>query len=518
VITDLLVGWAELHDAYPGYDEAETYYEGNPDEVFGNARIGSLLAATGERYRFNFAKTPVNVLASRLQLAALTVPGNETAQEMLDEVLDANDMDVHFPDLFLRAFEFGDAYLMAWPIDPPDEGTDFLGSVADQELAAAGVEITYHSPKHTRVIYDPENERRKAFALNRWALRVQEEKIWRVDLYYADRIERWISVVGADLTQESGWQRYLDEDQAPESWELPNEYGEVPFFHFRTGLPYGAPVHRDAYGCQDAINKLLITELSSVDSHGWPQRYGLIDPAAELDSNHDGPDWEADEDAEPEGRLTGGVDSNVRMAPGTMALLTGMKGVGQFDAADPEVFMGPAERFIRMMAQITETPFHAFDPSGDVPSGESLKVAEAPLNKRVIRFGTMFSGPLVEVAGFIFKIKRMRGLKVEVRWDAPESATGLSDWQMIEAKQKAGVPVDQTLIEAGYDSEQVARWLDDQAEAMGLSHRVALLGQIGAAVQSIGSGVALGVLSAEAANQAIAMVLDQATTPSGDPA
>jgi len=518
VIEDLIRGWAEIEDAYPGYAEAEEYYEGKVGEVFGSLdpRIVSKLSTASGRYRFNFAKTPVNVLAQRLNLAALTVPGNDAAQNSLNDVLDANDMDVYFPDTFLRAFEFGDAYLMAWPLlDVEDE---LIGSQADAELQSVGVEITYHSAKHTRVIYDDENERRKAFAIRRWCVKATEsEKIWRVDLYYVDRIEQWESIGGGDLSQPSGWRVYVDESQ---DGILPNDFGEIPFFHFRTALPYGEPVHAAGYGCQNAITKHLITEIETIDSHGWPQRYGLVDAAAELDSSTDGPDWEADEGATagPGEVATSGESSNVRFAPGTMAILNGMKAVGQFQASDPDLLLSPAERYLRMMAQITETPFHAYDPSGDVPSGESLKVAEAPLNKRVMRFGTMFKAPLTELAQFILKVRGVRAVKVEVRWDAPESATGLDDWTMIQAKQASGVPMDQTLVEAGYDAEQVQRWLDSDAEATSLAGRVALLGQIGAAVQSIGSGVALGVLSAEDANAAIAMVLDQATSQNTDQA
>lgn len=520
MIADLLHGWAEIEAAYPGYAQAETYYDGRPSEVFADPRVAAELGRMAERYRFNFAKTPVNVLASRVTLSGITVPGSEALTDELTEVLDANDMDVHFPDAILRAFEFGDSYLMVWPLDVEDDGEAgpsvdaATGSLADVQLVAAGVEITLHDPKHTRLIYDAENERRKAFQIRRWAVRGANpnEKVWRVDLYYADVIERWVSVQGSDLKQSSGWTQYLDDEQDPGDWELENPFGEIPWFHFRTEIPYGKPIHEPGYGCQDAINKLLITELSTVDSHGLPQRYALVDKDAELDSANDGPNWEADENATGDGGegTHGGVSSNIRFGPGGVTTLNGMKSVGQFDAADPAVFMGPAESFIRFMAQICETPFHAFDPSGDVPSGESLKVAEAPLVKRARRFTTMFTSPLVEMSQFILKARGARVSPVEVRWSPIESATGVDDWTIVAAKQAAGVPVDQTLIEAGYETEQVGRWMDGQAEAMDLGHRVDLLGKIGTAVQSIGSGVALGVVSQEEASRIIAMVLDQA--------
>lgn len=522
MIADLLHGWAELELHYPAYREAEVYYEGHPDEVFANPKIAKLLSMSSDRYRFNFVKTPVNVLASRVQLSGITVPANEAATDTLTEVFDANDMDVHFPDTIQKAFEYGDSYLMVWPLDKEEDGPDTTGSVADIQLMAAGVEITLHDPKHTRLIYDEENERRKAYQIRRWALRRTGDEItWRVDLFYPDRIEQWISVKGADQKSEGGWTPYVGPDDEPEDWEIPHDFGEIPWFHFRTAVPYGVPVHEPGFGCQDAINKLLITELETVDSHGWPQRYALTDPAAELDSANDDPDWDDDSDTEvstSNGEYRGGVSSGVRMGPGTLATLNGMKSVGQFPAADPSVFMTPAEQFVRFMAQITETPFHAFDPSGGTPSGESLKVAEAPLNKRAHRFATMFTSPFSEVALFVLKVRGVRATSVDVRWDAFESATGVDDWTVIAAKQSAGVPVDQTLIEAGYESEQVARWMDDQAEAMDIGHRVDLLGKIGAAVQSIGSGVALGVVSQEEASKIISLVLDQAGTVNADPA
>ncbi len=78
-----------------------------------------------------------------------------------------------------------------------------------------------------------------------------------------------------------------------------------------------------------------------------------------------------------------------------------------------------------------------------------------------------------------------------------------------EDSQAAGVPVDQTLMEAGYVPEQVSGWLDQTAEAATLAQRVALLGQIGTAVRDMSSGVALGVLSEQDANAAVALVLAQ---------
>ncbi len=455
MLDDLILGWQALEDALPEYEKAQAYYEGTIDEVFASPRIRQMIAATGERYRFNLVKTAVNVLANRVELTAVTVPDDETSNELIGQVWDANNMDVHYPDLILRAFEYGDSYLMVWPVTDDDPDT-----TDDDELYAAGVELTVHSPLHCRIIYDPENERRKLFAIKRWKLPTREKR-WRVDLYYTDRIEQWVSKAGGQIGTAEGWEPYLEDGQDPTTWILDNPYREIPFFHHRNALPYGRPEHKDGYGCQDGINKALINMLSTMDSHGWPQRYALTDQGAVLDENSDGPLWGDDADTND----TSGVSTRIKPpssglygGPGTMLELHGKKTVGQFDAADPDVFLKPAQFLIRSMAQITETPLHAFDPSGDTPSGESLKVAEAPLVKKAINREAMLKAPIQETWKFVLRVLGVQTPRIDVRFAPAQAATGKSDWEVVELKQKVGVPKDQSLIEAGYEAEMVEEW------------------------------------------------------------
>jgi hypothetical protein len=144
-----------------------------------------------------------------------------------------------------------------------------------------------------------------------------------------------------------------------------------------------------------------------------------------------------------------------------------------------------------------------------VPSGESLKVAEAPLVKDIQWLQLLQTGAVQEEWLFVLRLLGTTVEDIDVRWAAIESATGLSDWQITAAKIEAGVPVDQALMETGYEPEQVATWLDADAEANTLATRVALLAQIGTAIQSIGAGIALGVVDEAAAQQAVSIVLGQ---------
>ena len=511
MIEDLIDGWADMEAALADYLEAEAYFEGRVPEVFASVRVRQQLEETGARYRFNLAKTPVCVRRDRVEIAAISVPGNDQANAVIEDVWDGNDMAVHYPDLFLLAFEYGDAYLMGWPLDVDDEVEaevieDRTG--ADARLAEAGVELTVHNPKNVRVFYDPEHPRRKAFAIKRWCLGKGTQKRWRADVYYPDRVERWLSEVNGDLDKPDGWGAYLDVDQDEADWLLDNPTGRVPFGHYRTALPYGVPLHRDAYSPQDAINKLLITQLTTTDSHGWPQRWMLTDRAASLDTASDVPDWDDDADSDDtvESRR-GGSASQLRSGPGTILDLIGKSAVGQFQAADPAVFIDPAEFYIRLMAQMTTTPLHYFDPAGDVPSGESLKVADMPLTKDVEHLLAMLNAPVVEDWTAVLAMRGIPVDRVDVRWAPVESSSGQSDWETAKTKQEAGVPRQQTLIEAGYEVEQVEQWHAEEADAMDLARRAELMAALADAVQRLGSGVQWGVLSQDQASALINRVL-----------
>lgn len=507
-IKDLVYGWAEMEKALPGYCRAEDMFTGKVAEVFASERIRAILERTGEAYRFNLIKTPVTVRASRCEITAVKVPGENAATERISEVWKANRMAIYYPTLIKDTFMYGDSYLFAWPVEEDAPG------LADDQLVAAKVELTTRNPKNTRVIYDSQNERIKSYAIQRWsAPEPGFPERWRVEVFYSDRVERYASVKGGALDQESGWSEWESEDGTELAME-PHDFGEVPFFHHRTAVPYGVPVHIDGYGAQNALNKALITLITTMDSHGHPQRYGLLDKDAALDENTDDPDWaddayEAGQNPAYPDQTNKAKKSGLQSGPGTMQVLTGMSEVGQFAAADPAVFLDPASFFIRLMAQETNTPLHYFDPSGDAPSGESLKVAEAPLVKDIEWLQLLQADAVEEEWTFVLRILGIQVKDVDVRWAAVQSATGLSDWETIEKKIDVGVPVDQALMEAGYDPEQVAKWLDADAEANTLADRVALLSEIGAAIQAMSAGIESGVVDAGQAQAAIALVLSQ---------
>jgi hypothetical protein len=484
---DLVSAYQDLCDARPGYAKAQAYYDGDVDEIYASDAVARLLAKSNldEIDELNFARIPVRAVLNRLHITSITT-GEDDADEAITDLITANQLDMELPGLLEKACSLGDAYLMVWP------NLDADGSIAS-------VGMTVHSPATVRIVYDEEHPLQVRLAIKSWSVGSGEREKIRADLYYppetgADgqtlsRVERYVWAAGKKTQGRKGWQPYT-EDGRPAV--LTHDYG-FPFHHFRTARPYGRPEHYGAYGAQTLINKLVVSHAAVIDYESLPQKYGLIDPAVDQPGQQADfdPDYPEDTNATPEEDNPSQLSSD----PGEFWQLQGYRQVGQFEAANPSVFMDPLDRYIKAMSQVTETPFHLFDSTGDQMSGASRREANAPLIARVQNLQRAF-GPAAEDAfEHALSLLGFDDATVQVRWQPAEQIDDAEGWATVGAKIQAGVPRRQALIETGREPEQVDAWmakLDDDAE---LARRVELLTQLGTAVQALGTGVQLGAIS-----------------------
>jgi hypothetical protein len=502
-------GVAELDDARPDYRQAQRMYDGTAPEVFASSRVRAALAATGVDFHLNFAKTPVNAVVDRLEIAAITT-ADEGHNQLITQVWNDNQLDLEAPDIHRKACSLGDAYVIVLPVEDDSENV-------------IGVEIHYNSPQTVRAIYSQENPREVDFYIKRWCEKGDRGvEFQRAELYYSDgTIERWTTRPGAKGEQPADWIPWPatpaeDEAEDPESWRIETDYGQAPVFHYRTGRPYGEPEHRGAYGPQNAINKLAATHMGVVDYQGYPQRYGLTE-AATTDTSDlepgDFDDFPSDDNAN--GPTDTGDDSSLKAGPGEFMTLRGFKGVGQFDAAQPGVFLDPILFEVRAMAQITTTPLHLFDPQGEVPSGESIRAKEAPFVKKVRNRQLSFGATWRAVFTFALKLMGVEDAVVDVRWAPAATVEDQDGWQTATSKVANGVPRRQVLVEMGYREEQVEEWLEgvDDAE---LSRRVEILATLADSAQKLGAAVALGVVTTEQVQGLLNGALSEVELLAGD--
>src|SRR4051812_18670958 len=112
------------------------------------------------------------------------------------------------------------------------------------------------------------------------------------------------------------------------------------------------------------------------------------------------------------------------------------------------------------MASLTNTPLHYFEKTGNVPSGEALRVAEAPLIKKVNDRQAAFGQAWRDLFKFVLKVN---GLKqdVQVKWQEIESLDELERLDAALKKRNIGMSIAQTLREQGYDEKVIERVLEE---------------------------------------------------------
>jgi SPP1 family phage portal protein len=412
------------------YLVAEEYYEGINSEVFSNNRWLQVLGNVKTNFRFNFARTVVDSVLNRLEIANI-VANTEDANKKIKDIWDMNDLQIDSDEIHRRALVYGDCYAIVW--------TDVDGNTT----------VDYNSPLTTVMVYDDENPRIKRFAAKLWQSEDpmdHTKKTSHLNMYYPDRIEKYImpgEVV--NIVSANGF--------LPVS-VIENPWGEVPVFHFRTSKQYGRPEHADAYGPQDAINKMMTTHMITVDYQGAPQRYALGG------SGNSSEFEDFDETKTDEENLKA-----LKNGPGELWYLKGIDKVGEFSPADHKVFTEPIKDFVRSMASITCTPLHYFEKTGSIPSGESLRTAESPLIAKVKDRQITFGSTWADMFRFILKIDNNGEPNVQVRWKDIESMDSLDHWEVAVKKRVVGVSLEQVLIEMGYDLE-VAKELAATEESL----------------------------------------------------
>lgn len=517
-LADLMVGMRSLADAEDDYATAHDYFTGEVPEHFASRRLARRVAATGTSFRVNVSKKAVTSVSNRMEVGSVSVPGAEELTRRLQaDVWDANELGLELPEWLERLGEYGDMYGFVWPGDEP--GT---------------VDIHFSGPLTTRAIYDPENPRRIAYVIKWWTEGTGQRRIQRVNLYYfgrgredtpgheVGRIEKWATREGTNGTEAEHWFPWTGKDDTDPA-VIENPHGQI-VYHFRTARPYGIPLHKDAYGPQDALNKIIVSLMGTVDFHLIPQRAALTEGTTEAEDDDDDFDDFAEDDDPDAAPLTESQKlardgtSRLRSGPGELWILKNVKNLVSLPTADPHNFLDPADFFLRMMATVTDIPLHFYDPGGDQPSGDSRRQSEGTLTKKVDRLCDSVEATL---SGLLAKAMQMLGYRqvtrVEVRWAPSEVTDDGEGWTTAKAKIDAGVPVAQVLQEMGYDATQVEGWLKSNDE-QDLRRRIALLAELGKATRDLGAGVGMGLLKPEVVQQVMEAFLLVDTAPADDDA
>lgn len=614
---DIELALAEITGALNGYEHAQEYDSINLWEQNMLSREGRTLRQADIEFESNLCSPVIDAVNDRLLISSVTATAgadtdtaaSDAATKLVTQVWDANELDTRYRSWNRCALRDGDAYIIVWPDENPEPGDELSG---DRDVTGAGadtvmlggVNITYADPRKGRMFYDPENPRRKLFFAQMWEFTISGEKKPRIrmNLFYPDRIEKWISGPGDRQKSAKEFKPYLDPDldndndypgaggdtdndpaQAAQ-WPMPNPYGEVPVFHLRTEYEYGDPEHKNAFAPQDALSRLVEMMMVVVEFNGYPQRYAIQeadslgtqsireDPLAEhspADYDHDFTETALSTNTVVAGAISNETGSSYEANPGAMQVYKGFKEVGSFTTAVPQAFLEPMREFALLISASTSTPIWKFQGlGGQTPSGEALRIAEMPLVQKVMDRMAMFGGTWRDVCEFALCVLGHTA-NIAIQWANPATSDLAEVWELVKLKielgvpravalmqagvseaeatewaktyddvfalaayqqsralqfraqadllqQQAmaakianGIPQRQAFLEAGYSEADVDGWLSEREEELGLGRRIALLQQLGSAIQSIGMGVNLGVLTAPGANDIVATILGE---------
>src|SRR3546814_12582550 len=85
-------------------------------------------------------------------------------------------------------------------------------------------------------------------------------------------------------------------------------------------------------------------------------------------------------------------------------------------------------------------------------SGESQRKGESPFLSKVNARQLSAEATWQDALGYGMSLLDLEA-EVRVRWAPSQVVSGESGWKAVQEQQKAGVPVRQTLLEAGYTDE-----------------------------------------------------------------
>lgn len=490
----------EIEAARPDYEKAKRYSDGTVSEVWATEKLQKLFGKSADKFSVNIARRPIDAVLDRLEIMEVSVADDTALTDVLvTDVWKSNSLSLELPDALDLAETYGDAYLISWP-RPGSDGTE--------------ADLFINDPVGMRIIYDPENPRRKLFAGRTW---INSDGFRRVTLWFdGPRVERWVSTQRtkeADSMEDADFQPFLADEADQNSWFEDLDMGlDNPVHHLRTARPYGKPEHLQAYGTQNMLTKEIATMMGATDGYGYPFRAaltkaGTTGPTATLDDG----DWGPDDPVRPPL-----APKAPNAEPGTVARMHDVDSLVQLPPADVGNFLDPIGMTLRLSATVTNTPLSYFDPSAANASGESKKEHEKPAVKKADRRQMSFDATIKEALAYNMALLGHEDTVVMITWAPTASVDDAAEVELGIKRRDAGVPFLTFMTQMGYPKEEVERWMqeatpDDEL----LERRVKLLDTLAAAAQKLGAASALGTVEPAVAQQLIATFLT--STPAAVP-
>lgn len=398
-------------------ERLERYYAGRTPLAYATSRFrqefGQLLSAIND----NWCQLVVSAVEERLDVTGFRLGDDESADREAWAIWSANNMAEDSQVGHTEALKVGEAHAIVWRPDPDRAPV-----------------ITIEHPLHVCVELDPENRSRRLAAVKAW----RDERLGHVcTVYLPDGIYKF-------RRGRKGWEPRLVDG---EPWPIENPWGVVPvvpLFNRPGLLEQSASEIENILSKQDMINKLLADMIVAAEYGAFRQRWAT---GVEIPEDSDG-------DGQPSEQFISAV--NRLWAVGAPDAK-----FGEFGQTDLDSYTGAIVMLVQHIASQTATPPHYLLNSGVMPSGESLRAAEAPLVAKAKRKQRVFGASWSEVMRLALLMQGRElpaGTTISTVWADPESRTESEHVDAVMKMKSLDVPVQQLWELLGFTPQQIERF------------------------------------------------------------
>lgn len=410
----------QLQGRQPELQRWDAYFEGDQPLAFASQKFRDAFGERFPAFTSNFCGTVVEAVAERLEVQGFRF-GSEAASTRAWDLWQANDLDAGSQQAIQEALIKGYAYGL---VEPTGDGFP---------------SITIEDALDTIVEHDPRTRRKRRAALKRW---VDDEGRLVVYLYLPEAIykyrtkQKWSSdysrwwLIPGPWEEGHEWRiwsaaQFEAYPQPGEVWPAPNSLGIVPVVELPNRPRLSGVGQSDLAAVrsnQDAINKYRADALIASEFAAFPQRYLLnFEPEQDEQTGRAKEPFRAAIDRlwivpppDPDG---GENQPEVK--------------IGQLEAASLEPYARMIELEVSHLATNSDVPFYRLlaNPTSVPPSGESIKSADAALERKIGR-AELFLGEGLE------ELMRV-GLRAQGDTAAAEFRTAETVWVDTSTRNEA---------------------------------------------------------------------------------
>ena len=434
-------------------------------------------------FSLNVCSTTISAEVDRLHVKSLNVTanvGNAMTLEYAGRYEELSDtltkeawrwwkqsrMDEGQINAFFSSCRDGDSYLITESVIDKATGKHARPRIVVNQAMDAdeeGVEIVYEDNSRTTPLY----------AVKEWTKQRPTKgnaaigKVKRRNIYYSDRVEKYINEDATSKYSGAMWQPYMDDgDTALETvedaqgniyqaavawWTDTGAAGGsplgIPVFHLphdARGGAYGRSAIADIVpGLQDAINLSAVSLLAAAQLAGF--KVAVVSGVNET------------------------VGKTLKLFPGAMIGLEDAEASAtQLAESDLRQLIEVKDSYIKDAATITSTPLSFFNITGQIAAEGTLKQQESALLAKVKRNQISFGNAIEDAVRMMLKLEVVYGdslpltidaiddLDINCEWDSAETRNDreVLDLTVIRHKE-LGTPREVAWSEAGYTQDEI---------------------------------------------------------------